>query len=168
MKKGITMDRILIGLSFIIAVTALTMIWKSDRMNESVVFVDISKLVDNYKLKKDLERSSSSDLNRIKGVVDSLTMIKKMSGISAGPTHTDSALANAQYAFNRYYQLTNQEISKKVWERLNPVLEAYGKDKKLGLIIGATGAGTVLYGSKGKDITDDVIIYVNQQYEKGS
>jgi hypothetical protein len=36
------------------------------------------------------------------------------------------------------------------------------------LLIGANGAGTVLYGSATTDVTEDVLRYINTKYEKGS
>jgi outer membrane protein len=124
---------------------------------KKIVYVDIGKLLDGYKLKKDLEAESTQNLYRIKNVVDSLKMMQKA---GAGPM-VDSQLATAEGAFNEYYSYSSQEISKKVWERLNPLLEQFGKDRKLELVIGANGAGTVLYGDKQADVTEEATRYVN-------
>lgn len=131
---------------------------------KKVVYVDIGKLLDGYKLKKDLEAAGTQNLYRIKNVVDSLKMIRK----AGSAPLLDSQLVHAEAAFNEYYGYYSQEISKKVWERLNPLLEQFGKEKKLQLVVGANGAGTVLYGDKASDMTEEAIKYVNEHYAKGN
>ncbi len=132
-----------------------------------VSYVDIGKLVDNYKFKKELEEASGKNLYKIKGAVDSLAMLKKAMG-NGTPPSLDSQLNYAQYAFNQYYQLSNQDVSKKIWDRLNPLMQEFGENKGLQIMIGATGSGTVLYGSKKNDVTDELIQFINTKYDKGS
>lgn len=138
-----------------------------DVFHEPVAYVDIGKLVENYKFKKDLEEASGKNLYKIKGAVDSLVMLKKVMGDGA-PRSLDSQLSYAQYAFNQYYTLSNQDVTKKVWDRLNPLMAEFGKAKGLELLVGANGAGTVLYGSKRCDVTDELIQFINTKYGKGS
>jgi Skp family chaperone for outer membrane proteins len=128
----------------------------------NTAFVDIGKLLESYNYRKDLEQSGSKELFRVKGTVDSLRMLAKVGAA------VQEQLAHAEAAFEQYYNYTNQEISKKIWERLNPMLEQYGKDHGLQLLIGANGAGTVLYGSPAADKTQDVLQYVNDRYAKGN
>lgn len=133
-----------------------------------IAYVDIGKLLDAYKFKKDMEGASSKDLLRIKGIVDSLDLVRKATTTPDGRSAVDTPLAYARNAFQQYYLSSNEEISKKIWERLNPLMEAYGKSRGLKLLIGANGQGTVLYGSKGADVTEDLIGFVNSKYEKGN
>jgi len=133
--------------------------------SKEVGYIDIGRLVEGYKLKKDLENISSQNLYKIKAVVDSLEMLKKVSGTQSN-IELDKQLENAQYAFQQYYSKTNQEINKKIWERLNPVLEQYGSEQHLQMLIGANGAGTLLYADKSRDYTEDLIRYANEKYEK--
>lgn len=131
-----------------------------------IAYVDIAKLAENYKLKKDMEKVSTSNLYKIKGVIDSLEMVKKVT--NGGNVMLDSQISHAHTAFNRYFVQSNQEINKKMWERLNVVIDNYGKEHGLEMIIGANGAGTLLYADNKRDVTDDLIKYVNQKYEKGN
>lgn len=135
--------------------------------HKDVAFIDIGKLVAGYQMKKDLDQVALKDMSRIKAVTDSLKMVKKIAGPNATP-QLDSQLMYAQYAFEQYYQRSNQNISQKIWERLNPLLEQYGKEKKLYLLIGANGAGTLLYGDKKADRTEELLQYLNNKYEKGN
>ncbi len=133
---------------------------------KEVAYIDISRLTENYELKKDLENVASQNLYKIREVIDSLKMVQKIAGNNN--TLVDSQLVHAQQVFNDYYSRSNKEINVKIWERLNPVIEQYGKEKKLVLLIGANGAGTLLYADKQQDLTDDLTAYVNGKYAKGN
>ena len=135
---------------------------------ETIAYIDINRLLNEFQMKKDLERSSSGELLRIKSIIDSLNMIKTVSSNPDGTSPVDTQLMYAGNAFQQYYAASNQEISKRVWDRLNPLLQQYGQSNRFSLIIGANGQGTVLYGHNRVDITDDVIRFVNSKYEKGN
>lgn len=128
-------------------------------------YVDIGRMLEEYKFKKSLEDVSASGLTQIKAVIDSFEMVRRM---GAGTPQLDTQLTAAKYAFQDYYARSGQEISKKIWERLNPLMEQYGKEKGFKLLIGATGNGALLYGDKSCDVTDDVVRYINTRFEKGS
>lgn len=131
---------------------------------KKVVYVDIGKLLDGYRFRKDLQNVAESNIHKINKIIDSLNMVKR---VNDSPT-VDSVLHRAKNALAQYYEVSNQEATKKIWERLNPSIEAYGKKKHYEIIIGANGAGTVLYGDKDKDITEDLLEYLNDSYEKGN
>jgi len=157
-------DRILLYIVALVVLCTFT-ISKIRPAHSEVAFVDIGKLLDNYKFKKDIENQSNASLYQIKNRIDSFKMLQKLGNASP---NIDTMIHRAQYAFNQYYMQSSKEISKKVWERLNPTIEEFGKDRGMQLLIGANGAGTVLYGDKQKDVTDELIQYVNTKYEKGS
>lgn len=134
---------------------------------DGLAYVDIGRLIDNYALKKDLEASASKDLYKIKNVIDSLEMLRKTMKTTTA-IGVDSQLARAKYVFEQYYKESNTEINKEIWNRLNPVIERFGKENDLELLIGANGAGTLLYANSDRDVTDQLIEYVNGKYEKGN
>lgn len=158
-------DRALLYGLAIAMIVIITMGAKSAFNPSRIAFVDIGKMLEGYKFKKGLETSSGGNLTHIKSVIDSLQMIRKT---GMGTPAIDTQLARAKYAFRQYYVQSNEEITKKVWERLNPLMEQYGKERGLRLLIGATGTGTVLYGDKASDVTVDLTNYINQKFEKGN
>ncbi len=158
-------DQILLY-SVALAVLLLSGMWmRNIYATPKIAFVDIGKMVADYKFKKDLEKVSENGLYRIKAVIDSLGMVKK---IGTTDKKVDTMLASAEFAFQKYYEQSNLEINKKVWSRLNPLIDKYGKEKDMQLIIGATGTGTVLYGNHATDVTEDITQYINRHFEKGS
>lgn len=162
------LERVLLYATFLISLGLLTWTIVRETGSQNIAYVNIGKLVDGYRLKKDLEGASSQDLLRIKAVIDSLELQRKVSVSPDGSSPVDQKLGRAKEAFQQYYAASNQQISQKIWDRLNPLLEEYGKKNGLRLLIGANGQGTVLYGGKEVDATDDVLRFINTRYEKGS
>lgn len=157
-------DKIVLYTIALIVMLILAYLIKKEFSQSKTVYVDIGKMLEGYKFKKDLENESTQNLYKIKNTVDSLKMVKKMDNNLI----IDSQIHYAERAFEQYYSYSNQEMTKKIWERLNPLLEQYGKEKKIELLIGANGAGTLLYGDTQRDKTTEVIQYINQHYEKGN
>jgi Skp family chaperone for outer membrane proteins len=157
-------ERVLLYATAILVLFSTGYVVKQLSAKQKIVYVDIGKLLEGYQLKKDLEAEGSQNLYKIKNVADSLKMMQK----AGAGAQVDSQLQHAEGAFNEYYSYYSQEVSKKVWERLNPLLEQFGKERQLELVIGANGAGTVLYGSKQSDITEEAIKYINEHYKKGN
>lgn len=160
-------DKIILYTVAVIVVFLSVWTIRSEFSNKGIAYIDIERLVNGYQFKKDLEKAAGSDLYSIKMTIDSLEMVRKAVA-SPVPTKVDSQLVHAKYVFEEYYAASNRDINKNIWERLNPIVEQYGKDRKLQLLIGANGAGTLLYAAKKRDMTDDLIRYVNQKYEKGN
>lgn len=162
MKKS---EQILLYSVTILVLGLLAMTLKQSLGVSKVVYVDIGRMLEGYKFKKDLENEGNKNLYQIKATVDSLKLAHK---VDAGNAAIDSQVLHAQRAFDQYYVYSNQELSKKVWERLNPLLEQYGKERGYELVVGANGAGTVLHGAKNIDVTDDAVKYINEHYAKGN
>ncbi|PZF74797.1 OmpH family outer membrane protein [Taibaiella soli] len=167
MSKKLSVDRILLSVTLCVTLVLLGNLCYEHFNKKGVVFVDINKLVEQYKFKKDMEATAAHNLYTIKNGTDSLKMLRRTSsGVAA--SHLDTVITKREFALEKFYEQSNQEISRKVWERLNPALERFGKDKGYEIVVGANGQGTVLYGSKQSDVTDEAIKYININYEKGS
>jgi len=135
--------------------------------NRRVAYIDVERLVNSYDFKKDIEKDASKNLFTIQHAIDSLQLIRKTMNQPI-PNHIDSQLARAKYVYEEYYNASTKQMNQRIWERLNPVIQEYGKEKGLELLIGATGNGSLLYADKGRDMTDDLADYINKKYEKGS
>lgn len=165
-RKKISFDKAILYTTALVTLVVAGIMIKDKIGQSSIAYVDIGRLVSEYAFKKELENNASKNLYAIKGVIDSLNVVKKVAGEHPVPD-IDSQLYKANLAFDQYYKVSNQDINQKIWDRLNPLLEKYGEERGLDLIIGANGAGTVLYGHKKADVTDDVIMYINEKHEKG-
>ena len=134
----------------------------SPRSDKQIVYADAIQLFNGYKYKTDLEKASQASLNRLKAELDSAGVIYKVN--PADPRAQQLMMVKEQQ-FKQEYDRMNKDINQKVWERLNPLIQAYGKEHHIDMLIGANGMGTLLYASDKKDMTADLIQYVNKTYE---
>lgn len=59
----------------------------------------------------------------------------------------------------------DEKMTVGVINQINSFVESYGKDKGYDFIFGTTQDGNILYGAKGKDITEDIITALNNSYK---
>ncbi len=68
-------------------------------------------------------------------------------------------------------QLTDKEeelvarYSSSIWMQINQYIEDYGREQQYDFIHGATGNGSLMYAHEAKNITEEVIQYINARYE---
>jgi len=159
------MKKIVIALiAFLFVQTAICyfLIHKNEK---KIVYADAIKLFNGYKFKLDLEQSSQASLNRLKNGLDSVSALYK---VNPSDQQILQLVQQKQELLNQTYNKINKEINDKVWERLNPMIQEFGKKYHIDMMIGANGMGTLLYASDSYDVTDELIKYINENYEKGN
>jgi len=62
-------------------------------------------------------------------------------------------------------QLTNR-FTADIWKQINNGVAAFGKEKNYTYIFGAAGDGSLMYADHATDITDEVIKFLNERYER--
>jgi outer membrane protein len=134
-----------------------------NQKKDKVVYADAIRLFNEYQFKKDMERESQGVLNRLKHEADSVSVIYKVNPNDIG---AQQLMAEKQRQLSEGFNKVNKEINEKVWQRLNPKIQEFGKNNNVEMLIGANGMGTVLYADESRDITDALIKYVNENYEK--
>ncbi|UOQ54971.1 OmpH family outer membrane protein [Hymenobacter cellulosivorans] len=70
----------------------------------------------------------------------------------------------AQEKLQRQAQEEEAKMTQQVLGRINKQIEKYGKDNGYKLILIAAPSGTIAYGRKDIDITDQVLKHLNQEY----
>ena len=136
--------------------------------NRKTAVVDAIKLFNQYNMKKELEAKEKVRLEAMSKVLDSMTNQIKLAQASKdeqGVKDLFNKFNLLKQQLRDEYNQGNQLINQEVWKRLNPMIEEFGKKKKLHLIIGANGMGSVLYNDEYYDLTPELVNYVNKQYE---
>jgi len=141
--------------------------------NKKIAVVDAVKLFNDYKMKRELEAKEAVRLQYLARQADSIRQIILVKSKSTGTSQKElqalyQSFNAAKATLEQEYQESNQSINEQVWKRLNPAVDAYGKERGFRLIIGANGMGSVLYNDDFYDKTKEVIDFVNKQYEEGN
>ncbi|AMD84336.1 periplasmic chaperone for outer membrane proteins Skp [Capnocytophaga haemolytica] len=150
---------------------------------EKIAFVDNKRLFDAWQEKKDLEAILKKQADAHQAKRDSISRafqvevrkfdeeVKTLSENIRSTKYNklmEKQQILQQYLQNEEYQLT-QMSNKKLAElttKLKEAIRQYGKENNYTFILGANEGGSVLYGKDNKDITDELIRYLNQQYKK--
>lgn len=141
-----------------------------------VAYVDNIALFNGFQFKKERQAEYEKQKSHFQGQLDTLRMahLGIEQALEQNPGNVELQKKQAYSLQN--YQLTDRYFAQKldsidgvfnqeVWDKINAYLTEYGKDKHYDMVIGATGTGTLMYGSETYDITDEVLTYINEKYE---
>lgn len=146
------------------------MIYINNKIN-NVVVVDVIKVFNEFKMKKELEAKVDVKLTEMSVKIDSLSGLLKLAAQSGDKAKYDAInkdLYVLQQNSQQAYDISNKNINKQVWDRLNPMIKEYGKEQGFRIIVGANGMGAVIYNESDIDKTTELIGYVNNRYENGN
>ncbi len=68
-------------------------------------------------------------------------------------------------AISKQAEEEDQKMTQSVLNQVNSLLEVYGKENNYDIIFGANGNGNIIYGVDAVDITNEVLIELNRNYE---
>lgn len=81
-------------------------------------------------------------------------------------------LQQQEQAFNHYHQAVesmkaeeDQKLTQSVIKQIDAYLKEYALENGYDMIVGAGTTGSLVYGGKGYDITDDVLVFINKKYK---
>ncbi|MEO6302758.1 MAG: OmpH family outer membrane protein [Bacteroidia bacterium] len=168
------LKNIIIGIALITGITGLVL--SLNHPVTEVVYVDMGKLYDGFALSKELNTDLEKIIKARKTISDSLyedlrsqtqelkSKEKKTVEDIQGLAKLEEEYYYKQQQFEKDNHSTSTEYLAKIWNQLNQYMQDYGASKKYTFILGANGQGNIMYGEKSKNITDEVIIYVNNRY----
>lgn len=157
----------------IIAFVAISLMSCSE--SEKTGYVKMGELFEEFELKKQLTSQLEQTVSARKNILDSLKLNLEMMVVTIqGGTANDSLkniflyskeqFLKKQEQFEGENQRLQEEYDSQIWTQLNEYIEDFGEEKRLDYIFGANGTGTIMYGNESKDVTKEVVTYVNKKY----
>ncbi|WP_306639621.1 OmpH family outer membrane protein [Sanyastnella coralliicola] len=161
-------------------IVALGLIWK--KSEDRTVYVRTAELIDAYQGMIDARNKYASLESELQRSLDSLRLDLKSTYMAfeqtaAGLSELDrnksiAILENKkmqcdQFEESMYNHLTERdaELTGAVIDQVNFHIKQYGEEHGYDMIIGTTVDGNVLFGTEDLDITDEVLISLNESYE---
>ena len=120
---------------------------------------------------KDLQNARTSVLDSLSLVLESYN--KRFASTKVNEEDKlNLELAQREFSIKRQrFVEDNETLSNQYQEQiltqLNQYLEDYRKVKRYDYIFGAAGNGSMMAANKAKDITDEVLAYINHRYSGG-
>ncbi|WP_242446437.1 OmpH family outer membrane protein [Nonlabens agnitus] len=144
--------------------------------------MDVNKLLDGYKRTKVVRADFEAKAKTLNANVDSLVADwqkelkvyeKERSSMSAKELELkQELLGNKQQQINSYQQAVQKQIQEEdqkatqtVINDINDYVKQYGKDNGYRIILGASGSGNIMYADEAADLTEEVLVGLNADFE---
>jgi len=176
--SGQRMSLLLGILSLLMAIAAVVF---SHFTKVKIVYVDSSRLLENYEGMKAAQTDFQQKSMLWQANIDTLTkefqkavddfeaakstLSKKESALSQELIRTKrKQLMDYQQAIQQQSSQEDYQLTQKVLTEVNEYINEYAEQQGYDLVLGATGAGNIVYGEEAMDITDEVLLLINDKY----
>lgn len=139
--------------------------------SDNIAYVNLSRVFNEFKLTKELNQKLTKTTQVRQAIIDSLELGLKLSYDNIKGDKLSPEFIQQQRAFEykkQNFASQNQqqadEYDKQIWTQLNTYITYYAKENNLDLLFGARGEGALMYGAPSKEITTEVVTFVNQHY----
>lgn len=141
---------------------------------KKTAFVDLGVLYDGFEMAKKKNAEIQSMSFQFKNTLDSLALeIQSMENELNISYNKDLDLKLQQKKIN-YYKIEenmqaklNEEKGRsdeQIWQQINSYTQEYGKLKDYDYIYGGNGSGSMMYANENRDISEEVLNYINKKY----
>jgi outer membrane protein len=170
MKRQIWIPLVMLLLSTVLSILVVLVLLRKEQ--KKIAVVDAIQLFNSFKMKIEMEEQAAVQFRALTSQADSLKnelTLRSKAGVKSDAIEAlYKQYVQASRQLEAAYEASNRDINEQVWKRLNPLIDEYGKQAGLRLIIGANGMGTVLYNDEYFDHTKSITTFVNKRYEKGN
>jgi len=165
---------IILFVSISLSFAALMMSFKVQ--DSKTVYVDSGKLFNEFDLSKKLNKDLEKVLTARKGILDSiydemrvLTIELKSEVVKDQEKLKYLASLEEEYykkqqQFDKDNKAATENCMAKIWNQLNQYINDYGEHNDYTYVLGANGQGNIMYAQQEKNITEDLIKYVNARH----
>lgn len=138
---------------------------------EKIAYVEINDLYSKFELTKSMDQEFKKVVSSRERVLDSMKLELQMMVKTKMNLEQEKNFVNQRKLFlekteqfKQDNQALSQEYLSKIWNRLNRLIKKYGKENGYTYIYGANGEGNLLYANDKKNITNDLIEFINTSY----
>ncbi len=150
--------------------------------SSELVYVDVNKLMDGYKRTAIEKAKFEEKAMALSANVDSLVgnwqkelavYEKERSSLTKKEIELkQELLGNKQQQINNYQQAVqkqiqeeDQKVTQTVINDINDYIKEYGKSHSYNIIFGASGAGNIMYADELSDLTEEILLGLNEEFE---
>jgi outer membrane protein len=175
------LSRIAVTLSVVSLIAVATLYYATFHSSPKLVYVDSSKLLNEYKGMIDARAAYQKKASSWKANVDTLAAEvqrqimdyeKNNSKLTANERKLTQDLIRAkqkqlydyQHALNAQAQDEDQKVTGQVIAQINAYIKKYGESKGYRIIMAATEYGNIAYAHDEINITDEILVGLNSEY----
>lgn len=139
-------------------------------------YIDLQKIYGEFELKKELEAKLEAMVSITNEKLDSLEMQAQIINTGLKQNPSDKSKIEEYNRIAEIYSIQSEQFDQQksevaeqydqqIWSQLNEYIRSYGKENNCDFIIAGNGDGSIMYAKESSDITDKMIIYVNNKYQ---
>jgi len=147
---------------------------------DTIVFIELKKVVDSFSYKKELEAEFDIIKTNLSKQADSLETLVRVSYTQLeneqNKKEKDILIAKYNTLFSHYeiikeksekeIQVVADNLNTKMYQKLNSLIKEYGIANNIDFILGTQSNGNIMYADDAKNVSDDVILFINNTNEK--
>jgi outer membrane protein len=142
-----------------------------------IAYINSSKVFNEFKLKKELEKDLKKLESSRQSLIDSLKLdlnmkFEKVNGSKKVIQQEVDEYKRMQQQFylkekqfKDDYEALAGQYTEQVWKQLNQYIKEYGEKNAYDYILGTKGEGEIMYANDREDLTLKVTEYANSKYE---
>jgi len=145
-------------------------------LKQKTAYVNLQEVFDEFKGKKELAVSLQRFENRSRSLLDSLSMDiqvlqrnlprqKEPQAVLAKLEEKQNLFQKINYEYTNQYQEQEKQFTDQIWMQINQYVNDYGTAAGYDYVFGINGNGTLMYAAERKNITSEIINYINDRYE---
>ena len=141
----------------------------------NIAYVDNTRIFAEFKGKQEIENKLVNFFSEKRRTLDSLKTEIDFMKRNMNEKNGKAVFASIQTRENRFISMNNQlneeeylqrqKQTEEIWNQINQYIQDYGRENKIDFILGAGGNGTLMFGKTDRDITTEVVNYINLRYE---
>jgi outer membrane protein len=131
------------------------------KQGDQTVYVENQRVFEAFAGKRDLEEKLQKFKRQNNDRLDSLQKISVTNSISSYWIQQEGE----RIAFEE--QQLIQKYNAEIWQEINRLITIFGRENNYQFIFGASGNGSLMYASEGRDVTEEAIKFINARYLAG-
>lgn len=149
--------------SLILSVLNAYFVFKKDKTG----YVLLSDLYESFEMSKEFKTKIESVENKRIEILDSLKLeVYKAEKINPKEFEYSKQLYYyKEQEFEKSNEQVKSQFNDQIWKQINQYIGEYGKEHKYSYIFGANGDGSFMYVNENKNLTNEVILYINKKYK---
>jgi outer membrane protein len=151
---------ILILSIFFIGLSSVTLYLFNSKDNIKYVSMTIVFQEANLKQKyqEELKSFETKSTEKLMSIQKEINLLKQN---NKNATYLEEQFKVLKEKLSTEYQTKSSKYEELIWKEINSKISKYSKDNNIDFVLGAKGDGSIMYASESKDITKEVVNYIN-------
>ena len=142
---------------------------------EKTGYIQLQTVFQSFEGKIEMEKRFQQTQWNTQKYLDSLQLQLRQMKLSLEQKESDKLKNDIQNLKTQYTNIENkayqiqsekaEEYTQQIWNQLNQYIEDFGQENDYDYIFGTEGAGVLMYGDEKRNLTKDIINYINKRYD---